>query len=75
MIINGLGDAGAVAAPAPVKFGGITVPYVPPLARMVMPGIVVGLVDRKKHPIVWWVLGAVPLGLAGAAFVAEHSHK
>lgn len=39
-------------------------PDVPPLAAAVVPALVVGLVDRQKHPIVWWLFGTFPLGLA-----------
>lgn len=36
----------------------------PPAASMVVPGAVTLLVDRKKHPILWTVFGAIPLGFA-----------
>ncbi len=40
------------------------IPDVPPLARAVLPLAVVFLVQRKDHPIIWWVLGMGPLAWA-----------
>lgn len=48
----------------------LKLPDVPPLAQAIFPAAIVGLVDRQKHPIVWWVFGAIPLtGAAAAAII------
>ncbi len=43
----------------------------PPAARMVLPGAILGLVSRHKHPIVWWVFGVLPLASAVAQAITE----
>ncbi len=43
----------------------------PPAARMVLPAAVLGLVRRKKHPIVWWVFGVLPMSFAVAQAIRE----
>ena len=44
-------------------------PY--PLARFVIPTAVVAMVDRKRHPILWTVFGAVPLGFAVVNLISK----
>jgi hypothetical protein len=46
-------------------------PDVPPLAHAIFPAAIVGLVDRQKHPIVWWLFGVIPLAGAGAQMVIK----
>jgi len=46
-------------------------PDVPPLAQAIFPAAVVGLVSRKKHPIVWWLFGMIPLAGAGASMIIK----
>jgi hypothetical protein len=36
--------------------------------NLVLPAIVVSIVDRQKHPVMWWLFGAVPVALAGAKY-------
>lgn len=49
----------------------LKLPDIPPLAQAIFPAAVVGLVDRQKHPIVWWVFGVFPLAGAGAAMIIK----
>lgn len=55
----------------PAAGGGLQIPDVPPLAQAIFPAAVVGLVDRKKHPIVWWLFGVIPLAGAGASMIIK----
>lgn len=36
----------------------------PPAAKMVLPGAILALVSRQKHPIVWWLFGVLPMASA-----------
>lgn len=49
----------------------LKIPDVPPLAQAIFPAAVIGLVDRKKHPIIWWVFGVAPLTGAAASAVIK----
>jgi len=43
----------------------------PPAARMVLPGAILALVSRHKHPIVWWLFGVFPMATAVAQAITE----
>jgi hypothetical protein len=55
-----LGADPAAPTPAPPAAPS-SLANIPPAAQMILPGAVVALVDRKKHPIVFWVFGVIPL--------------
>ena len=58
-------DPAAAPTPAPAPS---SLANIPPAAQMILPGAVVALVDRKRHPIVFWLFGVIPLtgGVASA---------
>lgn len=39
------------------------------IAGAILPGAVVGLVDRQRHPFIWWAFGIIPLAWAGSRLV------
>lgn len=43
----------------------------PPAARMVLPGAILTLVSREKHPIIWWAFGLLPMAAAVATALTE----
>jgi hypothetical protein len=45
------------------------------VAAAILPGAVVGLVDRHRHPIVWWVFGIIPLAWSGSRLVLALTDK
>lgn len=44
---------------------------VPPAARMVLPGAVLALVSRHKHPFVWWFFGVFGMASAVSQAITE----
>lgn len=45
------------------------------VAAAVVPGFIMGLVNRNRHPIVWWGLGVLPLALATTRVVRALGKK
>jgi hypothetical protein len=70
-VIAAVAKAAAETPPAPKSSTSsalASLDNISPAAQMVLPGAVCALVNRKKHPIIFWGFGVLPL--AGAVATA-----